>query len=173
MRGKPSIEFSINISRRNIPAYAGKTWNKDLAPAPMSGTSPRMRGKHLVSSNGIHVLRNIPAYAGKTSTNSPHARLNREHPRVCGENKVFKGLSLGKKGTSPRMRGKPKRQPQITDRVRNIPAYAGKTLRSPATQVIHAEHPRVCGENGAALLVPAVRWGTSPRMRGKLRIYFF
>ena len=52
--------------------------------------------------------------------------------------------------------------------LRNIPAYAGKTLRKIVNMHKRAEHPRVCGENGDPTRPETVERGTSPRMRGKL-----
>ena len=70
-----------------------------------------------------------------------------EHPRVCGENHDGgEGFDAGG-GTSPRMRGKQMMWCHLAIQLRNIPAYAGKTVP------------------------PASEWsrnnGTSPRMRGK------
>ena len=52
-----------------------------------------------------------------------------------------------------------------------IPAYAGNTMRSPLCCAPLQDHPRVCGEhafiNGRRLPVK----GSSPRMRGTLRVY--
>ena len=51
---------------------------------------------------------------------------------------------------------------------RLIPAHAGKTnARSSASQRCWA-HPRACGENGNCKWLPFRKWGSSPRMRGKL-----
>ena len=91
--------------------------------------------------------RNIPACAGKTYYTTSQQNTSAEHPRVRGEN-LYGRPGVGKTyGTSPRARGKPKRQPQITDRVRNIPACAGKTCKHRSRVVRNSEHPRVRGEN--------------------------
>ena len=86
MRGKPGWDGHRNSSRRNIPAYAGKTcsppptafWktehprvcgeNVDLRAVKKvaAGTSPRMRGKQPFGGFPRLCHRNIPAYAGKT-----------------------------------------------------------------------------------------------------------
>ena len=112
-----------------------------------SGTSPRMRGKRSNSNQFFIAYGNIPAYAGKTCYRAQTGREFPEHPRVCGENLPY-GLPLGiGDGTSPRMRGKHVPAISRARRIRNIPAYAGKTvMRAPTS------HPR---------------GGTSPRMRGK------
>ena len=53
-----------------------------------------------------------------------------------------------------------------------IPAYAGNTTRLPMPTPAARDHPRVCGEHfhSQALLSPVV--GSSPRMRGTLRLLF-
>ena len=56
----------------------------------------------------------------------------------------------------------------MTRTLRNIPAYAGKTLQLQPDQVILEEHPRVCGENCFIIIAIIFACGTSPRMRGKL-----
>ena len=53
--------------------------------------------------------------------------MEREHPRVCGENIMGPVGAVSAGGTSPRMRGKP---------------GGGE----PASGSVE-EHPRVCGEN--------------------------
>ena len=50
---------------------------------------------------------------------------------------------------------------------RNIPVYAGKTIKIWATQSSAGEHPRVCGENIYLIGGMNPTMGTSPRMRGK------
>ena len=188
MRGKrPPSNRTLSMTR-NIPAYAGKTHpliiiidlkaehprvcgenaSVNSLAALMSGTSPRMRGKHL------------------GHTESLYQAL--EHPRVCGENTwvIRKACTrhwnipayAGKtnvelvdyclaSGTSPRMRGKRHLRRPHRGHFRNIPAYAGKTHAEHLTQQGRKEHPRVCGEN--VVLNPASNrsLGTSPRMRGK------
>ena len=56
---------------------------------------------------------------------------------------------------------------------RNIPAYAGKTRRVASVTILVSEHPRVCGENPDSTLSTALPNGTSPRMRGKRPSFTF
>ena len=70
-------------------------------------------------------------------------------------------------GTSPRMRGKRAPCMCMRLRMRNIPAYAGKTRSCAIPWRNSKEHPRVCGENCPKLLAACGTIGTSPRMRGK------
>ena len=167
MRGKLPGWKPSNDSSRNIPAYAGKTiWcteirtlrtehprvcgeNLMLMPSLflVIGTSPRMRGKLIVFLVDRPRDRNIPAYAGKTSTANRVVILDKEHPRVCGENSLGQCAVDDGGGTSPRMRGKLVRINQPSRNSGNIPAYAGKTCLGVDGQHPIAEHPRVCGEN--------------------------
>ena len=147
MRGKRSkIALRCSVTR-NIPAYAGKTSGNLLRASELAGTSPRMRGKR----EELHATglprRNIPAYAGKTDTASRPNAVDAEHPRVCGENRPCHSCVRHARGTSPRMRGKPKKQAASPRPRRNIPAYAGKTEGDCLARVTLEEHPRVCGEN--------------------------
>ena len=106
MRGKLACSLGAIPRSRNIPAYAGKTSGHDPIGGGQpehprvcgenmtgdgehgsgTGTSPRMRGKLAPPLQIRNARRNIPAYAGKTLQNDYAARLQKEHPRVCGEN---------------------------------------------------------------------------------------
>ena len=187
MRGKQLSDRRHPRHWRNIPAYAGKTiLDASLllrfAEHPRvcgenrpcgvrrpveNGTSPRMRGKP--GSGHAHAMeyRNIPAYAGKTMRTTPNNYPQTEHPRVCGENQADANRGNKAGGTSPRMRGKPRRCPRGRGRGRNIPAYAGKTLLHSPPTFFGPEHPRVRGENGGAFGLTGHFSGTSPRARGK------
>ena len=87
-----------------------------------------MRGKPVAPRDQAHRGRNIPAYAGKTSFRVVEYLTPEEHPRVCGENTVNRCAQQSAPGTSPRMRGKQTLTLDEEKTLRNIPAYAGKTL---------------------------------------------
>ena len=148
MRGKPPRRGGFPCRARNIPAYAGKTL-KPLVPRSIAaehprvcgenptpaepenvptGTSPRMRGKLHGRQSSYPSWRNIPAYAGKTLWLPVMVPRKSEHPRVCGENAPVRVMAPMMVGTSPRMRGKRRPTTKRNLRLRNIPAYAGKTL---------------------------------------------
>ena len=157
MRGKPHCTPPTVTVPRNIPAYAGKTpWGRGTPSAEKEhprvcgenvrmncvmltrhGTSPRMRGKRPPAALFEVQGGNIPAYAGKTYPQALGASRWPEHPRVCGENLLGCLYGCGGFGTSPRMRGKHGGVFYRNIRVRNIPAYAGKT-----------ESGRVAGQRG-------------------------
>ena len=133
--------------RRNIPAYAGKTATHQLSESAET-EHPRVCGENQCGIGGLlSGFRNIPAYAGKTASPPTPQRSLPEHPRVCGENPHLSPLMIPKHGTSPRMRGKLGKCQGTGCSMRNIPAYAGKTLFVTVKNVLREEHPRVCGEN--------------------------
>ena len=70
-------------------------------------------------------------------------------------------------GSSPRVRGKPRRAGGGFPPVRLIPACAGKTSCLSNWLISNAAHPRVCGENAPSLDALTVNAGSSPRVRGK------
>ena len=70
----------------------------------------------------------IPARAGKTVIQFAICLLNRAHPRACGENNDGILETAVRKGSSPRVRGKPFEIDADDEEGRLIPARAGKTL---------------------------------------------
>ena len=71
------------------------------------------------------------------------------------------------------MRGKQSELVPIKADFGLIPACAGKTgLNDRFTELVWA-HPRVCGENLAAMKRLFPKAGSSPRVRGKLRAWLY
>ena len=89
-----------------------------------------MRGTLESLSGGFPVGGIIPAYAGNTGLHLTFRRFRWDHPRVCGEHRIFFLLTLCQWGSSPRMRGT--RMWGSGDNMTNgiIPAYAGNTFRA-------------------------------------------
>ena len=108
-----------------------------------------------------------PACAGKTSYNLVRVVIDKDHPRVCGENVlIYHGLFMFL-GSPPRVRGKLSRKNTFTGIRRITPACAGKTMRHILHTIFSKDHPRVCGENCRKILVFRVAAGSPPRVRGK------
>ena len=126
MRGK-LLETNCRFRQpRIIPAHAGQTIeqvNKDLQDTDhpracgannltwdtygaKNGSSPRMRGKPVMSLIRVQDGRIIPAHAGQTGVAYHPKRRTTDHPRACGANmgQWIWGQISG--GSSPRMRGK-------------------------------------------------------------------
>ena len=167
--GKTSEAPRCSRSIRAHPRVCGEN-NLTVCPhTTPPGSSPRVRGKLLVSVLFAAYNRLIPACAGKTYTLSSPAGSLSAHPRVCGENGNRMGTGVVGSGSSPRVRGKPQGICHICQLPGLIPACAGKTQR-PSSPLWEgglipacagktsargqspqppAAHPRVCGENVA------------------------
>ena len=109
----------------------------------------------------------IPARAGKTGSLLLMTLNWTAHPRACGENFDSCCRCCFRCGSSPRVRGKPRRVPEAVARQRLIPARAGKTPTAISNRTGSAAHPRACGENYGHQVTPGYRGGSSPRVRGK------
>ena len=127
MRGAPSRRILDVQGLGIIPAYAGSTskpsqrrWRLRDHPRVCGehkisnslinnsqGSSPRMRGAHVVRVAYHLALGIIPAYAGSTSPACPASSGPWDHPRVCGEHVADSPPYRWIKGSSPRMRGAP------------------------------------------------------------------
>ena len=189
MRGTRRRKSRQAHRKRFIPAYAGNTINPSRGSIHSSvhprvcgehslsgvsrsgnrGSSPRMRGTHMLISVPPYNRRFIPAYAGNTSKIGASRVSPSVHPRVCGEHRRFHSGVRDSPGSSPRMRGTRRGQRQRRTGHRFIPAYAGNTNPIPEFAVDLPVHPRVCGEHSAVVQVHDGRFGSSPRMRGTLR----
>ena len=90
---------------------------------------------------------------------------------MCGENPRPKARRFTSGGSSPRVRGK-----RVGDfagfRVDGlIPACAGKTVCPCFRASRGGAHPRVCGENAVGFDTVDNFQGSSPRVRGKHRVF--
>ena len=167
MRGKQNLLTATYSENRITPAGAGKTHcshsfapksedhprgcgennSKSVATSFVAGSPPRMRGKHAWELPIYPTDRITPADAGKTRPARIFCCWGRDHPRGCGENKVFRLKGRGLLGSPPRMRGKPTHTRQKARNVGITPADAGKTHIPLVFRDLCKDHPRGCGEN--------------------------
>ena len=147
VRGKPWRTAEKRRDPRLIPACAGKTIDRRShgprpgahprvcgengwpchQPSPLTGSSPRVRGKQFRTTRVTTVCGLIPACAGKTQWPLPVRFLHRAHPRVCGENSCYQTRPSVFVGSSPRVRGKLPLAFLAAKAGGLIPACAGKT----------------------------------------------
>ena len=180
-------------ARRNIPTRVGKTFRRGLswrAPTEhphacgeneigietrsyIDGTSPRVWGKPGVRRPCGVEPRNIPTRVGKTRTASRSPSRATEHPHACGENFGAAATRARKRGTSPRVWGKPNKSNSGLIADRNIPTRVGKTHFSRPSSYKTTEHPHACGENAMISAEHPFVTGTSPRVWGKLEDFYW
>ena len=110
---------------------------------------------------------NTPAYAGKTAILSAIRTTRKKHPRVCGEDAQTQAPQIAIRETPPRMRGRPEQYRGRNRKIRNTPAYAGKTRRFLNVRCKKEKHPRVCGEDSPSSSCTPLALETPPRMRGR------
>ena len=147
MRGKLYFDVSISCGVRITPACAGKTpsyvpQTHDHRDHPrvcgenaesqcknhrQKGSPPRVRGKPSMLVLAKQGKRITPACAGKTSLQSYRSSLQKDHPRVCGENLDIGPIDCLLEGSPPRVRGKLPSHPCFQMQYRITPACAGKT----------------------------------------------
>ena len=88
------------------PRVCGENHSEHGFKTETVGSSPRVRGKHLVVEAVDIDDRLIPACAGKTHLLSGEKLNTTAHPRVCGENILLTRDAARCVGSSPRVRGK-------------------------------------------------------------------
>ena len=155
--------------RWDHPRVCGEHWNL-LSPATLfGGSSPRMRGALVAVLVAGPAAGIIPAYAGSTTALASRFACRWDHPRVCGEHILLHRLQSLFLGSSPRMRGAPRRARIRESHSGIIPAYAGSTFRQVRRSGRRGDHPRVCGEHRRTPQKPDWSAGSSPRMRGAQR----
>ena len=189
-RGKPFGGAAAQRERRSIPAWAGETARTpnamrrrrvyprvgggndtpDAAATPLTGLSPRGRGKLSARISGVIASGSIPAWAGETWTCRGCRTCGRVYPRVGGGNYNFPAGTTPEQGLSPRGRGKHARYARYASSTRSIPAWAGETARSHIPAADGRVYPRVGGGNQSTLTPAYAARGLSPRGRGK-RLY--
>ena len=87
--GKTCFLSPLFLLSQDHPRGCGENFVKLNCPTALPGSPPRMRGKRwvrggLLSESGI-----TPAGAGKTTSHFSHTKLLQDHPRRCGENRVW------------------------------------------------------------------------------------
>ena len=135
------------------------------------GSPPRMRGKPTHTRQKARNVGITPADAGKTHIPLVFRDLCKDHPRGCGENRLFCGQYALKSGSPPRMRGKHTVYFMSSGKPRITPAGAGKTVGVEEKIALHKDHPRRCGENSILAFSAMVASGSPPQVRGKRGIY--
>ena len=93
------------VSLRDHPRMCGEHRTAYREPDTNRGSSPHVRGAHIMVKQYVDITGIIPACAGST-TSAPSTRLSaRDHPRMCGEHPKMTALAFGSPGSSPHVRG--------------------------------------------------------------------
>ena len=95
------------IPPRDHPRGCGEHLGEIDVLLTVLGSSPRMRGARILKIVEIHGLGIIPADAGSTGIVLLSSSCIQDHPRGCGEHRLYVGMDTRAEGSSPRMRGAP------------------------------------------------------------------
>ena len=87
------------------PRVCGEQWIFIDRCCPQWGSPPRVRGTVLIFRAFSVLLRITPACAGNRLPPQSRHFANRDHPRVCGEQKQERRPSMITVGSPPRVRG--------------------------------------------------------------------
>ena len=117
---------------------------------PEKGSPPHLRGKLKLFLMATLLVGITPAPAGKTFEPFAQWLPHQDHPRTCGENRLFYKFYLAVTGSPPHLRGKLLFCFAFCSRLR--------------------DHPRTCGENCSQSAMVRVAAGSPPHLRGKLAV---
>ena len=146
--GKTKSSSVRLFAHRDHPRGCGENDEAGAIEFNELGSPPQVRGKPNADTAVWAVSGITPAGAGKTPALRSGFRINKDHPRRCGENlRLFCG-QYARKGSPPQVRGKHRLSKLFHRGYRITPAGAGKTAMLLSLRVTSEDHPRRCGENG-------------------------
>ena len=112
---------------RDHPRVCGEQCDLLCLVLALSGSSPRVRGAAIAYGCTRLHTRIIPACAGSRESFLILTLWTRDHPRVCGEQRIFLTDARQRTGSSPRVRGAVLCVGYLFDKSGIIPACAGSS----------------------------------------------
>ena len=144
----------------------GEQWPICINSARSQGSPPRVRGTVPTGIGHGAAARITPACAGNRRIPPYRYPHKRDHPRVCGEQRLRKCHFDQGFGSPPRVRGTDFACQGGLRAVGITPACAGNRGNGGNCSDGHGDHPRVCGEQSAEEAATALARGSPPRVRG-------
>ena len=93
------------------------------------GSPPRVRGTAFFANRSKYASRITPACAGNRPSMAPSENTVRDHPRVCGEQKMNIHIGGMQLGSPPRVRGTENPQKVVSPEIGITPACAGNSAK--------------------------------------------
>ena len=127
--GNSAVCIFVSMITRDHPRVCGEQVKEGYKGTSGQGSSPRVRGtgkgfRPYAPASGI-----IPACAGNREFETGLPFLFRDHPRVCGEQRISMHTLVMLLGSSPRVRGTDISVPRDSSCCGIIPACAGNRIR--------------------------------------------
>jgi len=144
--GNRAISQILRLWVEDHPRVCGEQLRLQTIAARLVGSPPRVRGTDALIDEILGSRRITPACAGNSRFFDTPSRVQKDHPRVCGEQQTGTGMGPAVVGSPPRVRGTvalmscPPAWRGIT------PACAGNREIKARVSGKAADHPRVCGE---------------------------
>jgi len=130
------------------------------------GSSPHVRGTHVLADHLLGLPRFIPARAGNADWCHGSLLLIPVHPRTCGERRKLSRAGIINAGSSPHVRGTLLMSSSPPPVWRFIPARAGNARHRHRAHHRLPVHPRTCGERDRDAFAESSWAGSSPHVRG-------
>ena len=163
--GRTGYRKNKKFCREDHPRVYGKNKDTDTTSRYCRGSPPRVREELTGAGTGTSDSRITPACAGRTINRFNVIKHQKDHPRVCGKNKLRKGAYNMPRGSPPRVREEHGAVTTDGGALRITPACAGRTRRWTRIDRGREDHPRVCGKNALMLRLHAPPPGSPPRVR--------
>ena len=170
LAGNTHLLRTVRSPSWDHPRACGEHFLRDMTDERDWGSSPRLRGTRTEQSAKNSRSGIIPALAGNTFFLGVGIGGSGDHPRACGEHRGMFKPGPRTHGSSPRLRGTRNHIPNRNTDTGIIPALAGNTRTRTARTAKTGAHPRACGEHRGAKVPRSGHQGSSPRLRGTLRV---
>ena len=169
--GGSNSKSARGLIARDHPHVCGEQTPRLLVACYRSGSSPRVRGTEgeYCVDEVVHGI--IPAYVGSSWPDTGSGTSRWDHPCVCGEQPQSWAEPYRGSGSSPRMRGAASSTQAPLSSAGIIPARAGSRHSQGASWPPLGDHPRACGEQRSAEFLAPWSPGSSPRVRGAVRVH--
>ncbi len=162
-----SEKLSCGITDLQVhPRVYGELPVVDLIMLILQGSSPCVRGTHMLDVSSGDLYRFIPVCTGNSTSRRSSGRNTEVHPRVYGEliSGIFKFYTVI--GSSPCVRGTPDAIRVTGEINRFIPVCTGNSFSIVDLTKSNQVHPRVYGELILQLPHLGTDHGSSPCVRG-------
>ena len=110
------------------------------------------------------------AYAGKTCDIWQGRGSLQDHPRIRGKDIAEHYILTPHIGSPPHTRERPLQLLLADEDIRITPAYAGKTASECNALILEEDHPRIRGKDRSFQTAFALRQGSPPHTRERLRL---
>ena len=144
--GNSEFKQAVSAYLGDHPRACGEQRGRRPRRATSRGSSPRVRGTASNIHDKLLDAGIIPARAGNSRFTIRPRSLHRDHPRACGEQRLWHVPPHCRSGSSPRVRGTELADECLYGSSGIIPARAGNRCGSCDNLTKVWDHPRACGE---------------------------